>query len=354
MKDTSLPLLEDFQEIPPELWAKHCPPSLQYMARKREESRIEAEKRESKQLGTVSHLREAETGFSQDQEKFSDTCEVSLYPDGMGLRVERRKSGYSWAGKKTGHELVGEGDQRAIVKSGGKRGRCKGATTGAMARMRDAMYKVRRDALPVMITLGWPRANTPDAEEAKRCLNHILIALGRKYQRSSGFWKLEHGASGLPHYHILLWGAQPWKGWLSSTWYRICATGNPDHFKSGTRVEKLRSYRGTLAYAGKKYCTKVGLYPSANWGRVWGCFRKALLPLAQCIKATAPWRVGMWFSRTLRRYMKAQTGGKIRTGGRGRVLWRTIDFASQWLRVLEWAESLPVPSRSYQFVECPF
>ncbi|MEI7958134.1 MAG: hypothetical protein WCI40_03415 [Verrucomicrobiota bacterium] len=286
-------------------------PSPDQMVAYRAADQAKRDQWEVHQIGTVAHLRAQQTAHDAAQHAAADTCVVELYLDGMGLRVERRKPGFSWAGSgKKPLEVVGQGDDRVLVKNtgSGKRGKCKGATTSSMSRFRDLVYKVSRFCLPVMLTLGWPKAQTPDPDECKRCLHAFIEALCRKHPRAAGFWKLEFGElSGLPHYHLLLWGAKPWHKWVARTWYRICATGNPEHRTAGTRVEALRSYRGTLAYCGKKYVTKTSIAPPGDWGRVWGCFRRKLIPWAECIRVEAPWRVGMWYARIMRRYMIPST-----------------------------------------------
>ena len=342
-------------------------PSLTQMAQYREEGAAKRAEREQRIIGTKAHLRRLESAHEAEQKRAANTCTVEYYPEGMGLRVERRKLGYSWkGGQRSGkRELIGQKgftdehgavhpDTRELVPLGygGKRGRCKGATASAMARFRDKVYKVDRNAVSVFITLGWPKAQTPTPEEAKRCLDAFLHSLVRKYPRAAGFWKLEFGDErGLPHFHLILWGAKPWKGWLSRTWYRICGTNNPAHLAAGTRIEKLRSYQGTLSYCGKKYMSKTGKIPPGDWGRVWGCFNKAKIPWATPITIEAPGRVGMWFARIQRRFIRAKYSRK--NGGRGRVLWVNPEHALQWLGVLEWAETLPTSSPT-RLVECPF
>jgi len=91
--------------------------------------------------------------------------------------------------------------------------------------------------------------------------------------------------------------------------------------------------------------------PTGNWGRVWGIFNEKAIPWDTPMTAKAPGHVGLWFARIQRRFIKAKYGRK--NGGRGRVLWVNPEHALEWLRVLEWAETLPVPCKG-QLVECPF
>ena len=137
-------------------------------------------------IGTRGFHRRLETELEADQEKAKNTCKVTFYPHGTGrLRVERRLNGYSWAGSaRSGlRELVGQAgfvdeygieheDTRALVPAGGggKRSKCRGATPRVMARYMDKVYQVDRRIVPVMLTLGWPKNATPDADEATHWL----------------------------------------------------------------------------------------------------------------------------------------------------------------------------------------
>ena len=334
------------------------------MSEYRERDRRIREERERSQIGTKAHLRKREQEHTQAQKRAADTCNVTLYDNG-NLRVERRGDGFAWAGKSCKTELVGHSsytdehgvfhpDTRELVNIGpkGTRGACRGAVASCMARMRDKLNMVSKDVLPVFITLTWPLSQQPDAEGAKRCLDTFIKRLRRKYHRASGFWKMEFGeqSHGL-HFHILLWGAKPWKDWVSDTWYKVCGTNNPKHRAAGTRIEAIRSYRGVLSYSSKNYMGKTGEAPPGNWGRVWGIFNKACIPWAGSQTVEAPGRVGVWFSRIQRRFMRAKYGK--RNGGRGRVLWVNCEHTAQWLRVLEWAERMPTPER-VGLAECPF
>lgn len=281
--------------------------------------------RQSKEIGTLPHLRRKRGEWFDDQQRAADTCRVSLYVNGMGFRVERRLDGYSWSG---GGDGAG----------GGKRGRIKGFSKASAARLRDKVWKLPKSCVPVMVTLTYPFLPSP--EQAKRDLDAFCKALDRKYPKAAGVWKLEFTRKGVPHFHLLVWCAQPWKNWIARTWYRIVGSGDARHLAAGTRVEKLRSYRGTLAYVGKNYMTKIVASPAGNWGRFWGVFNAKGLPVSEVVEAMVPGRVGVWIARTVRRWMRAKSGGRCRHGGRGRVVWITTDHFKRWVDLLEFLEKL--------------
>lgn len=302
-----------------------------------EEIRVASERRESRVMGTAAHCRRKRGEYFDDQAAAANTATVTGFVDGMGLRIERRQSGYSWSG---------EGDGR-----GGKRGRIKGFSASSAARLRDRIWQMRRSVVPVMVTLTY--MEMPDIEKVKRDLDVFLKALKKKYPKASGIWKLEPTKRGVPHFHLLVWGAKPWMGWVAKTWYRIVGTGDARHLAAGTRVEALRSYRGTLAYAGKRYMSKVVDGGGYEWGRFWGVFAREKLPMAVAINERIPGRLGMWIARTVRRWMRARSKGKCRGGARGRVVWITTDYPQRWLDCFDYLDGLAVePSSS--LIEWPF
>jgi|GEM_PF-2797793 len=293
--------------------------SRQRHQRVREDVRRSVERQQSKVIGTDAHLREKRGDYFDDQRRSEDTCKLATYVDGMGIRLERRLPGYSWEGKGSG--------------SGGKRGRIKRFSKASAARLRDRIWQLRKSKVPVMVTLTY--LVCPSPERAKEDLNAFLVALKRKYPRAAGFWKLEPQKRGVPHYHLLVWNAQPWHRWIAKIWYRIVGSGDPRHLNAGTRVERLRSYRGTLAYVGKRYLTKECDDESRFWGRYWGVFNAKRLPLAESVECQFTGRFGVIVARTVRRWMRSKSGGKCKRGGRGRVVWITTDHQHRWLDCLE-------------------
>lgn len=290
----------------------------------RETIRLSAEARNSNVIGHSAHLRAKRGQWFDDQRKAADTCVVSGYVDGMGLRLERRLPGYSWEGK---GNSVGSG-----------RGRIKKFSRSSAARLRDRVWQMRKSSVPVMVTLTY--LHCPSPEEAKRDLDSFLKALKRKYPKAAGVWKLEPQKRGVPHYHLLVWNASPWMRWVAKTWFRIVGSGDPRHLAAGTRVEKLRSYRGTLAYVGKNYLTKECGDSERYWGRYWGVFNAKCLPYAEAISERCPGRLGVWIARTVRRWMRARSSGRCRRGGRGRVVWITTDFPGRWLECFDYLDKL--------------
>jgi len=127
-----------------------------------------------------------------------------------------------------------------------------------------------------MITLTYPREFPNDGKDVKRDFHAFLDALRRKVKDLEYLWFLEFQKRGAPHIHLLIRGLRVSKenqAWLSQTWYRICATGDPLHLRAGTRLERIRKPDGARHYAVKyafKMKQKVVPENYRNVGRFWG------------------------------------------------------------------------------------
>ena len=54
------------------------------------------------------------------------------------------------------------------------------------------------------------------------------------------------------------------RNWVTRHWYDVVASRNFSHFKAGTRVEKLRTSKGAVAYAAKRYVAKKEEMPEVS------------------------------------------------------------------------------------------
>lgn len=309
------------------------------MAEHDEVVRKSRENEQAREFGTPAYCRKKRNDYLADQRKVEDTCKVSFYPDGMGLRLERRLDGYSFTGEDYRPELKGEGDNRRIENSENshsKRGKVSQFSARSRGRMLDMVYKLDKNAVPIMITLTYPAdwwQFTP--AQVKMHLDHFARVLERHYPRAAFIWKLEFQDRGAPHYHLLIWNAKPWYKDVARWWWEVVGSGDPAHLKAGTKVEALRSYRGTLSYCGKAYMGKESATPPGqNWGRLWGVRRRERLPWAKPVEDTFPARVGVHYARLMRHYHHAN-GRNIKV--RSRVAWILTEHQARWMDALEWA-----------------
>jgi len=91
------------------------------------------------------------------------------------------------------------------------------------------------------------------------------------YGDFSLFWFLEFQKNGQPHFHFFCTHRID-KDWLARQWYAIVGTGNLDHLKAGTQVDRFKAGRkGARTYA-RKYAIKEEQKDThgASWGRMWG------------------------------------------------------------------------------------
>ena len=97
--------------------------------------------------------------------------------------------------------------------------------------------------------------------------------------------------------------------WVSRHWYDVVGTGDARHFRAGTRVEKIETFRQVSGYAAKRYVAKqeeLELLPEKP-GRFWGVIGRKNLPLVkpQELAYTEPQMIQL--RRVFRRYRRANT-----------------------------------------------
>jgi hypothetical protein len=177
--------------------------------------------------------------------------------------------------------LRGSGSGRA---GGGKRGKVGGFSRAARRRLLELLASLNRNALPFLplfLTLTYPGEYSLNPADWKRDLDVFLKRLRRAYPDAAAVWKLEPQKRGAPHYHLLVFGVEQIPhSWLRQAWYEVVGSGDARHLLAGTRVERVKSWRGVMSYAAK-YLGKVETM--AEWpdyvGRWWGVSGRGLLPI---------------------------------------------------------------------------
>lgn len=208
-----------------------------------------------------------------------------------------------------------------------KRGKIIEFTKKSRLRMMRELSKVRRDKMPVFITLTYPAEWELDSKLWKRHLDNFLKRLFRKYPNAAGVWKLEPQKRGAPHFHLLVWNLFDsdqrqaylngkilsagairvvkeceFQNWLSEAWYQVVGSGDEKHLRAGTRVEPIKSSQGVMFYA-SKYIGKEVL--PDNWGytgRWWGIFRRDNLPYGEFVSVLVSPEKAQEFIRYMRRF----------------------------------------------------
>jgi hypothetical protein len=110
-----------------------------------------------------------------------------------------------------------------------------------------------------------------------------------------------------------LWKFMSFFDWLSVNWYHVVGTGNLDHFMAGSRVEKIRTWGGVLAYCAK-YMSKAdseNFLADVAYGRSWGIFNRSVMPWAKMVELPLSDDVGVRVRRVARRYLERQLGRRV-------------------------------------------
>ena len=168
-------------------------------------------------------------------------------------------------------------------KGGGKRG---DITGGFSAQSRKRLYEllnsIDEDALRrcLFVTLTYRREHV-EPKECKKNLKAFIQSMRRFDATTSGIWKLEFQDRGSPHYHVIVFRRYIPHGWVAATWNRIAEDGDPVHLKAGTEVRAVQKRDSCYAYIGKYMAKLESGGESKNWGRYWGVFNRANLPISE-------------------------------------------------------------------------
>ncbi len=184
-----------------------------------------------------------------------------------------------------------------------KRGKISEFTKKSRLRLMRELSKVRRDCLPVLVTLTYPGEYSDDPKTWKRHLDNFIKRMGRKFPGVAGVWKLEPQKRGAPHYHMLVWGASyvDLLIWVPKAWYEVVKSGDIRHLHAGTRVERVKSQQGVMFYA-SKYLGKEVPAEWGNSGRWWGIFSRENLPYGEIVSMEVSPEKAQDFIRYMRRF----------------------------------------------------
>lgn len=211
-------------------------------------------------------------------------------------------------------------------KGGGIRGKA-GFSVKSRRRLMQTLSRVKRSETPIFLTLTYPGQYSSDPKRWKRDLDCFWRRLVRRYPHASAIWKLEFQKRGAPHYHIFVWGV-PYaylRGFVAVNWFEVVGSGDIRHLQAGTRVEYLRSVRGTFYYAGK-YISKSEA-AIEDVGRWWGVLGAEFMPWGELIKRGLNYSQAVELMRAMRRFahIKARDYKSL-------TLMCTAD---QWLRLID-------------------
>lgn len=221
-------------------------------------------------------------------------------------------------------------------KGGGPRGSVRLFSRQSKKRLMDFMGKLDSRQVPILVTLTYPAEFSHSSRDWKNDLEKFHKRLARKFDQVSMMWKLEPQKRGAPHFHLFLWGVsyRDLKKITACFWYEVVGSGDEKHLKAGTRVEKIRDWRGARSYA-SKYLGKLLLendLQEIGWdhpGRFWGVKGRKFLPMAiKNIIAHVGDKAIIQMMRYMRRYARLK-------GRSYKTLSITVNDPAQWKRLIE-------------------
>lgn len=252
--------------------------------------------------GVLRHSIDLETGevfTSEEKQAVLSTChnspQITLYSGASYLNVKRKPKEKQ------------EGKEREVV----KRGKVAGFSRKSRKRLINTLAQVRRDSLPLFVTLTYPAVYSDDPKVWKRHLDNFIKRLARKFPNVAGVWKLEPQKRGAPHFHVMVWGVDYMDllAFVPQAWYEVVGSGDENHLSwhmgllgNGNKhcVQLIEKVRGVFWYASKYMSKEV-----AGWegvGRWWGVFFRERLPLGQVVNVQVSEQKAIEFIRYMRRY----------------------------------------------------
>ena len=278
-----------------------------------------------------------------------DTAHVKVHLHGRLFEVDYIHAGADY------EEDKGDRKKRSSIQS---------FTRGSRFRLMTTLAKVdRRGPVPTFLTVTYPAEWENDGRVWKRHLDRFWRAAVRAFPKLAAGWKLEPQMRLAPHFHALCWGVSriPWQ-WLAVRWAciihgirgpRVFPMGPgkagaaefrhwldnecelPENVKEsirvGTRIEKLRSWRGVASYVAK-YMSKVIEGGWENVGRFWGIVGRAQMPWSPVGEEFLDYRTAILIRRTARRYLRSRG---IRSPHQRRRVQIITDNIDVWLRMCE-------------------
>lgn len=227
---------------------------------------------------------------------------------------------------------------------GGLRGLVTGYSSASRRRQMRLIASLERSERPIFVTMTYPDVFTDEVAKWKRDIDVFGKRLARHAPDAGFVWRIEFkerqsgGSKGrvAPHFHLLIYSASysDLRSWVPKAWYGVVGSGNEDHLKAGTRVERVHSYAGIMRYVGK-YIAKVEEFPLGWLGRVWGVVGREKLPWAPRVIISLTEQEGIALVR-LGRKMLGLSG-------------KTLVFGLTWIvnaeRVLDYLEYLQTVTR---------
>ncbi len=228
---------------------------------------------------------------------------------------------------------------------GGARGAVTGFSSASRRRLMRLIASLERGERPVFVTMTYPDIFPDSQTKWKRDIDAFGKRLARKHPEGGFIWRIEFkerksGSSQgkiAPHFHLLVYGVghRALLGWVPNAWWKVVGSGDRDHLRAGTRVERIFSWGGIMRYVGK-YIAKEEDYPPDWQGRAWGVVGRRALP----------WAVEVIISLSADQSIKLVRLGRKMIKARGRSFSHGLTWIARAERVLDYLELLVAHEQS--------
>ena len=191
---------------------------------------------------------------------------------------------------------------------GGIRGRVQVFSRGARRRMLRLLATLLRASVPLFVTLTYPGIFPDQPAEYKGHWRAWVKRLRRRWPGAALVWRLEFQRRGAPHFHAFVWGVSFGEllEFTGQSWFEVVGSGDDRHLRAGTRVEKIRDWRGASSYA-SKYLSKVDGEIVAGVGRWWGIENREGLPFAVAVVVSLSHQEAQTLLRYWRRFARVKS-----------------------------------------------
>ena len=187
------------------------------------------------------------------------------------------------------------GESGAPAVGGGKRGQVSTVQSFASRRrMGQELGKLDSESVPAFVTLTIPRSCCPSPKGLAEAMAALRMRFLRAFPDASLFWKREHHASGVPHYHALVWlnsgqslarEVLQLQRWMRPAWSEILAVQSRVKVDAARDSKAVKSYTSGYLWRGKGYQLDA---QGIHWGKWWGVWNPDGLPYAECQVITGP------------------------------------------------------------------
>ncbi len=223
--------------------------------------------------------------------------------------------------------------------AGGERGMVTGFSSASRRRLMRLIASLERGERPIFVTMTYPDVFPDQLVKWKRDIDVFGKRLARRSPQAGFVWRIEFkerksGANAgriAPHFHLLVYGAgyRDLLAWVPGAWWGVVGSGDGDHLRVGTRVERVHSWGGIMRYVGK-YIAKEDDYPLDWQGRAWGIVGRSNLP----------WAVEVIISLTPDESVKLVRLGRRMIKAKGRSFSHGLAWIVNAERVLDYLEFL--------------